>query len=331
MGRLPSLLRLAGGTPLGSGCWGCGVRGGRLQSPGCGWDYGYWGCGTWMPGYPAQDKQEQDGKYLYSVFCGHVFCFAVLRGPRCCCGAGFRFHRASAAAPFPSAKLEISAVFSPVPNFPPSPITCIAPGAPGTLPVRTRLVPRCAVSSLRGGDVLDPVSRLGLFCIVPSRHCPCRRILPVTLPDALPVRTRTIPCARGRFVRTALSFPLSRAHRRPFHARDRLRAHGTHRPFAVDLRTGRGGRDEAFVLPPLPPRPCVAMFAAYTTAPFSALNGLTGGSRTERGLFSVPRVPASSSHAGQVSFCTECGNTTYVLSTNSPLKIMPGEHNVFTA
>ena len=266
MGGLPSLLCLADGTPLGSGCWGCGVRGGRLQSPGCGWDYGCWGCGTWMQGYPAQDKQEQDGKYLYSVFCGHVFCFAVLRGPRCCCGAGFRFHRASAAAPFPSAKLEISAVFSPAPNFPPSPITCIAPGSPGTLPVRT-----------------------------------------------------------------ALSFPLSRAHRRPFHARDRLRAHGTHRPFAVDLRTGRGGRGEAFVLPPLPPRTCVAMFAAYTTAPFSALNGLTGGSRTERGLFSVPRVPASSSHAGQVSFCTECGNTTSVLSTNSPLKIMPGEHNVFTA
>ena len=44
------------------------------------------------------------------------------------------------------------------------------------------------------------------------------------------------------------------------------------------------------------------MFAAYTTAPFSVLNGLTGGSRTERGLFSVPRVPASSSRAGQVSF-----------------------------
>lgn len=44
------------------------------------------------------------------------------------------------------------------------------------------------------------------------------------------------------------------------------------------------------------------MFAAYTTAPFSVPNGLTGGSRTERGLFSVPRVPASSSRAGQVSF-----------------------------
>ena len=229
MGRLPSLLRLAGGTPLGSGCWGCwgcGARGGRLQSPGCGWDYGCWGCGTWMQGYPAQDKQEQDGKYLYSVFCGHVFCFAVLRGPRCCCGAGFRFHKASAAAPFPSAKLEISAVFSPAPNFPPSPITCIAPGAPGTLPVRTRLVPRCAVSSLRGGDVLDPVSRLGLFCIVPSRHCPCRRILPRhsprhsprrILPDTLPV---TLPVAFSPTLSPSLSPSLSPCARGPFRAHE---------------------------------------------------------------------------------------------------------------
>lgn len=64
----------------------------------------------------GQCKQKQQEKCLYSVLSGHLILFrgaawsAVLRGPRCCCGAGFRFHRASAAAPFPSAKLEISAV-----------------------------------------------------------------------------------------------------------------------------------------------------------------------------------------------------------------------------
>ncbi|GEM_PF-5178600 len=46
-------------------------------------------------------------------------------------------------------------------------------------------------------------------------------------PWNIAVRTAMIPCAPGPLVRTALNLLLSRAHQRPFHARDRLRAHGT--------------------------------------------------------------------------------------------------------
>ena len=61
-----------------------------------------------------------------------------------------------------------------------------------------------------------------LCCAVSSSPMPSRS--PISLLS--PVRTRTILCAPDPFVRTALNFLLSCAHQGPFHARDRLRAHG---------------------------------------------------------------------------------------------------------
>ena len=94
------------------------------------------------------------------------------------------------------------------------------------------------------------------------------------------VRTRPIRCAPGPLVRTALNFLLSRAHRRPFYARDRLRAHGEGRSVSEsehsrETRSTRGTelcaqgtagvRGEAFVLSPCQLWPRAMMFAAYIT------------------------------------------------------------------